>query len=218
MTKGKKTSTCLLCDGQTKLFYQSKSKHYYKCENCLALMLDPGDYLNSQEEKERYETHNNDIDDIRYQSFVSPIVESVRASYGTNHLGLDYGAGTGPVITSLLEKEGYQLKLYDPYFHYYPENLLKKYDYIVCCEVIEHFHKPYKEFASLSNMLKPGGAIFSMTEIYNEEIDFKTWYYKNDDTHVFFYHKKSLEWIKKEFGFAHLEIEGRLIKLKKEHL
>ena len=38
-------------------------------------MLDPLDYLSQEEEKERYKNHNNDVNDPRYQKFVSPIVE-----------------------------------------------------------------------------------------------------------------------------------------------
>lgn len=176
-------------------------------------MLHPSNYLSSAEEKARYKTHNNDIDDIRYQNFVSPVVEAVVNNYNTKHRGLDYGAGTGPVITSLLEKKGYKLNLYDPFFHFYPKNLDKKYDFIVCCEVIEHFHNPYAEFKSLTNMLNPNASIFLMTSLYDESIDFKTWYYKNDDTHVFFFHKKGLKWIKNNFGFSNLVIDGKLITL-----
>ena len=203
----------LLCSSRTEVFYKSKNKDYHKCENCFSIMLDPSNYVTSEEEKARYDTHNNDIHDIGYQNFVSPIVESVKENYSTNHLGLDYGAGPGPVITSLLENAGYNINLYDPYFHCYPENLSKKYDYIICSEVIEHFHKPYNEFKCLSNMLNENGSIFCMTSIYDEDINFDKWYYKNDETHVFFYHKKALEWIKKEFGFSDLKIDGKLIKL-----
>lgn len=178
-------------------------------------MLDPIDYVTDQEEKARYKTHNNDVHDIRYQTFVSPIVEAVKNNYHRKHLGLDYGAGTGPVITSLLEKEGYQLKLYDPYFHNYPKNLCKKYDYIICSEVIEHFHKPYAEFKALKKMLNSKGSIVCMTSLYDETINFETWYYKDDETHVFFYHHKALEWIKNEFSFSKLELAGELIRFSK---
>ncbi len=176
-------------------------------------MLDPSNYLTNEEEKERYEAHNNDVNDTRYQKFVSPIVEGVKDNYNTNHTGLDYGAGTGPVITSLLEKKGYDVKLYDPFFHNYSENLCKKYDYIICSEVMEHFHNPYYEFKSLTKILNSKGTIFCMTSLYNEDINFENWYYKNDPTHVFFYHKKALEWIKNKFSFSDLQIDGKLIKL-----
>lgn len=206
---------CLLCSHKTKLFYEFRNNNYYQCQGCSSLMLDPANYPSWEEEKEIYKTHNNDVKDIRYQNFVSPIVEAVKSSYNKNHKGLDFGAGTGPVITSLLEKEVYEINLYDPFFHFYPENLQKKYDYIICCEVIEHFHNPYDEFRKLTNMLSSKGSIFCMTSLYDESINFKNWNYKNDETHVFFYHKKALEWIKKEFAFSKLEIEGKLIKLRK---
>lgn len=178
-------------------------------------MLDPLDYVPSQQEKERYITHNNNVEDIRYQNFVSPIVENVKKHYDSSHTGLDYGAGTGPVITSLLKKDGYSLKLYDPFFHPYPENLQLTYDYIVCCEVMEHFHHPYDEFKKLYSMLNPQGTLFCMTDMYYETIDFKDWYYKNDETHVFFYHEKAIQWIKNEFGFISSEFNGRLIMFRK---
>lgn len=178
-------------------------------------MLDPLNYVTNEEEKQRYETHNNDIEDIRYQEFVWPIVDSVKRHYRTSHAGLDYGAGTGPVIASLLGKAGYDVKLYDPYFHRHPENLYGKYDYIICCEVIEHFHKPYDEFQRLTDMLNAGGSIFCMTSLYGDDIDFEKWGYKNDETHVFFYHKKALAWMKREFNFSGLETDDKFIKLTK---
>lgn len=207
-----KIMKCLLCSSQTELLYQIKKKKYYKCQKCRSLMLDPLNYLTSEEEESRYRNHNNDVNDPRYQRFVAPIVKAVKENYNINHLGLDYGAGTGPVITSLLEKEGYDLNLYDPYFHCYPQNLLKEYDYIICSEVIEHFHKPYEEFKRLNNMLNKNGSIFCLTSLYDEDIDFSGWNYKNDETHVFFYHKKALEWIRNKFNFSDLEIEGNFVK------
>lgn len=202
---------CLLCNGEVDLFYKEVNKHYYKCKNCNSVMLDPADYISGEKEKMRYQTHNNDIKDVRYQKFVSPIVDSVKTKYDTSHLGLDFGAGTGPVITSELEKLGYKLNLYDPYFHNYPDNLKINYDYIVVCEVMEHFYNPYAEFEKLSKMLNAEGSIFCMTEIYDDSIDFASWYYKNDDTHVFLYHKKAIEWIKSEFKFSKAKIDKRLI-------
>ncbi len=206
---------CLLCKGDLNLFSDFKNKRYYQCTNCLSIMLDPLNYLSALEEKLRYQTHNNDVNDPRYQNFVSPIVESVKANYQPKDLGLDFGSGTGPVIPRLLEKAGYKLKLYDPYFHNEPRNLNLDYDYVVCCEVMEHFYNPYQEFKKISNLLKPKGSIYCMTCLYDENIDFDNWYYKNDDTHVFFYHHKALDWIKVNFGFSEVKVEGRLITFKK---
>lgn len=206
---------CPLCQSKGQEFQEYRNRQYYRCEKCSSIFLDPSDYLSKQGEKDRYETHNNDVEDKGYQKFVSPIVEKVKEDYLPNHKGLDYGAGTGPVIASVLEKEGYQINLFDPYFHNHPENLKMSYDYIVCCEVMEHFYQPYQEFESLYDLLKPGGTLYCMTSLYHEDIDFKGWHYKDDITHVFTYHKKAIEWIKNEFGFSQVEIDGRLIQFKK---
>ena len=61
--------------------------------------------------------------------------------------------------------------------------------------------KPKMEFRSLKNMLNQKGKLYCMTDIYGESINFSKWYYKNDPTHVFFYHKNTVHWIQKEFGF-----------------
>jgi 2-polyprenyl-3-methyl-5-hydroxy-6-metoxy-1,4-benzoquinol methylase len=45
-----------------------------------------------------------------------------------------------------LEDDGYKIKQFDPFFHNDIAVLRRSYDYIVCCEVIEHFHSPSKEF------------------------------------------------------------------------
>lgn len=203
---------CLLCSCTVEKFYSEKSKQYYKCNNCSSVMLDPKDYISKAAEGARYNTHNNDVFDPRYQRFVSPIVNSVIDRYDNTAIGLDFGAGPGPVITKMLNDKGYTLNLYDPFFHKLPENLQLKYDYIVCSEVMEHFHHPYDEFMKLDMMLNDNGSIFCLTDMYHDEIDFSKWYYKNDETHVFFYHMDALIWIKDKFGFNTLEVDKRLIR------
>ncbi len=179
--------------------------------------MHPEDFPSSSEEEYRYTTHNNDIEDERYQRFVAPIVDLVIEDFSPkNTMGLDYGAGTGPVITKLLSDQGYQLELYDPYFHPNSSTLKKKYDYIVCCEVVEHFHTPDAEFQRLFSLLKKGGRLYCMTDFLEEDQLFSEWYYKNDETHVAFFNPSSLQWIKNHFGFSHVEKKGRLVVFSKQ--
>jgi SAM-dependent methyltransferase len=173
--------------------------------------MDPEHRPNSTDEKARYLHHQNDVNDLGYQQFSSPITSSVLRDFSSEHIGLDFGAGTGPVISKLLTDNKFNISLYDPFFHNHPELLEETYDYIVCCEVMEHFYSPAKEFALLKRLLKPGGKLYCMTELYHEGIDFKSWHYKSDPTHVFFYHQKSLEYIKEQFGFSAFSVEGRLV-------
>ncbi len=175
------------------------------------MFLEPELRPNPEEEKLRYLHHENDVNDLGYQKFSSPITSAVLRDFTPSDKGLDFGAGTGPVIAKLLTDKQFNISLYDPFFHPEAELLEQRYDYIVCCEVIEHFYSPSKEFALLKRLLKPGGKLYCMTDLYHEEVKFKSWYYKNDPTHVFFYHLQSLEHIKNKFEFSKLSIEGRLI-------
>jgi cyclopropane fatty-acyl-phospholipid synthase-like methyltransferase len=143
---------------------------------------------------------------------VQPIVQAILKAQPKAAVGLDFGAGTGPVIAQMLKKEGYDISLYDPFFYREKEVLNSTYDFIICCEVIEHFHDPATEFALLKKLLKPGGRLFCMTHLLTKKEDFKNWYYKNDFTHVIFYTPKTLQWIQKKVGFKHLSIDNRLIR------
>jgi len=205
--------SCALCKRDAQLFETIKTKYYYRCVYCDAIQLHPNHYLTREEEQAFYGTHNNDVHDPGYQKFVSPIVNSVFQHYNPNHQGLDYGAGTGPVITKMLTDKGYNMTLYDPFFWKDNAVLNQNYDFIVCCEVVEHFHNPHKEFLQLKELLKEMGSLFLMTAIYHDEIDFKKWFYKNDPTHVFFYTVKTFETIQRMYNFKSLHVNHRLIQL-----
>jgi len=209
-------SICPLCENKKDniLFDKYTRRKFYKCTNCKALFVDKDSIPNLEDEKTRYNEHINDVEDINYQKFVSPITNGIMNDFTTEHIGLDFGAGTGPVISKILEDNKYKIKQYDPFFSNYPDLLKEnKYDYIACCEVIEHFHDPKKEFKLLKSLLKEdNGKLYCMTELYNEETTkFKNWYYMNDKTHVFIYHKETIQWVAKEFGFSDVSIDGKLI-------
>lgn len=184
---------------------------HYRCRTCRSVFLDPQLRLNAEDEKQRYLNHNNDVNDVRYHQFVSPITESILNDFTKNSIGLDYGAGTGSAISKILTDHGFLIKQYDPFFHNYPDLLQERYDYIACCEVMEHFYEPRLEFERLRSMLKPGGKLYCMTELYWDNVPFGEWYYKNDPTHVFLYHKEAIKWIQENIGFAEFKIEGRMI-------
>lgn len=180
--------------------------YYFSCTKCNALVKDSQFYLTIQQEKARYEEHNNDVNDIRYQQFTSPITNFILNHYSQNHLGLDYGCGTGPVIATQLKTKGYQIQLFDPYF--YPDKgyLDFQYDFIFSCEVFEHFYHPKQEIEKLLSLLKYKGRLLIMTHQFTGVIAFIKWYYRKDPTHVFIYTQKTVEYIAKKY---HLNIEFR---------
>ena len=184
---------------------------YSRCINCETVFKQPESFPTPEEEKERYLLHDNDTNNLGYQDFVTPIVNSVLKSIPKFAEGLDFGAGTGPVAAKILEEKGYKVYLYDPFFYPNKEVLSTTYDFIICCEVIEHFHKPNDEFRLLRKLLRPGGSLFCMTHLLPPKSAFRDWYYKNDPTHVIFYSEGSVEWIQSNFNFSKATIDGRLI-------
>ena len=167
--------------------------------------------MDFENEEKHYRFHNNDVNDKGYQNFVSPITSAILADFTNTDSGLDFGAGTGSAISKVLQDNGFQIVQYDPFFHNHPELLKTQYNYIACCEVVEHFHHPAKEFELLKKLLLPNGKLYIMTHLYEPVVDFTTWYYKNDHTHVFMYQQETMEWIAKTFGFSSVEIKTRLI-------
>ncbi len=204
--------TCPLCSSAAELFLEIPPRKYFKCSKCLSVFLDPLNYLTPEKEKARYDKHQNDSNDQGYQEFTAPLIQELESGTQPGDRGLDFGAGPGAVIAGLLRKKGYSLELYDPYYWPQTEPLQSKYDYIICSEAMEHFREPHKEFLLMKSLLKPGGSLYCTTHIYSEAIDFKQWYYKNDPTHVFFYHENALNWIRDELGFAKLRINNRVLK------
>jgi len=200
---------CPLC---TALLKQKMDEAYYACDQCKGIVKDERLRPDRAAERAFYLTHENDVHDVRYQKFTSPISNYVLENFTAAHEGLDFGSGTGPVISKVLTDHGYQIQQYDPYFAKQPQFLTKTYDYIVACEVIEHFYHPREEFSQLRNMLRPGGELICMTLLYHSDIDFANWRYRKDPTHVFIYRKETLEYIQQHFDFALVEIrDGRFV-------
>lgn len=215
------TSYCPLCLHEADYFLTFETKmgnrNYYECSNCASVHLNKNELLTFQEEERRYAMHNNDVEDVRYQQFVSPISNQIIQEQDKNASGLDYGCGPGPVITHVLEQKGFSsIKLYDPYFFNHPKLLNATYQFIICCEVIEHFSHPKKEFKLMKSLLNTGGKFYGKTELLYEGLNaegFQKWWYKNDPTHCFFYSKKTLRFIAEAFQFSNLEIRDKFFVL-----
>ncbi|WP_297333265.1 class I SAM-dependent methyltransferase [Flavobacterium sp.] len=207
------TPPCPLCRATTILFNKQKERIFLQCSNCCSVLLHPQFYLSAKDEAAHYRQHNNNPSDTNYQKFISPVTKRVLDDFTVDNTGLDFGSGTGSAVVKVLEDNHYCIKQYDSFFHTDVTVLKQKYDYITCTEVAEHFKDPYKEFELLRKLLRPKGKLYIMTELFDTEKDFALWYYKNDPTHVFFYHKKAFEWIKYTFGYNDLYIEKRLVVL-----
>lgn len=203
---------CTLC--KTVLTDKIDSE-YYNCSTCNAYIKDDSLWFNQLKEKHHYEQHNNDVNDIGYQNFTAPVTNAIIEHCSNDKKGLDYGCGKGPVITEQLIKKGYEIDLYDPFFYPDEKYLKNKYDFIFSCEVFEHFYQPAFEINKLKNLLHKDGLLIIKTHLYNQQTPFENWYYRKDQTHVFIYTFKTMEYIAEMFDLEIVTLTEKLIIFKK---
>lgn len=192
--------SCPLCSSKdNELYFKDRKRKYYQCSNCKLLFVPKVSFLSIDEEKERYETHNNDPYESGYQTFLMKLLKPFSERLTTNMKGLDFGCGPTKTAEVLLGEKGINLNSYDPIFFPVTEYLNETYDFIVASEVVEHFCDPAKDWERMFSMLKAGGTLGVMTSCYPALNRFKLWRYKDDYTHVSFHDQETLQWLAARF-------------------
>ena len=181
---------CTVCkNNKVEFFLNIENLDYWQCKLCKATMLNPDHYISSKKEKKHYLKHNNEIDDTRYRDFLINLIEPLKDKICVNDIGLDYGCGYAPALADILKKDGFKIELYDPFFFKNENIFFRKFNFITCSEVVEHFFKPYEEFNKIDGLLAEKSWFAVMTSFMTEDYLFKNWYYRRDPTHVVFYKK-----------------------------
>jgi hypothetical protein len=193
-------------------FAQVDGRRYFECEQCRLVYLTPEQRLGPAEEFERYSKHQNDPMDARYRAFLSRLSRPLVERLADGAEGLDYGSGPGPTLSVMLEEQGFNMEIFDPFFAPGADMLRRSYDFITCTETAEHFHTPGDEFDRLRGLLRPGGWLGIMSEMLQEDHVFRDWYYIRDPTHVSFYRPGTMEWIATAHGWT-LELLQRNVAL-----
>ena len=214
------SAQCPLCgNGETSPFFTSQDstggREFNRCQNCDLVFVPETFHLDEQAQKERYLQHNNDPDDDEYRRFLSRLLDPLRPHLIPGSRGLDYGAGPGPALATMMREEGFDIRLYDLYFHPDERALKLIYDFITCTETAEHLSRPAEEFQRLHRLLRPSGWLGVMTGMLDSWDDFPDWYYHRDPTHVCFYSKSTMEWIGKQWSLDVLFPAQNVVLLRK---
>ncbi len=193
---------CPVCDGaRLRPFMQVDGRDYWRCDDCLATLLEPAQRPTLEAERREYRLHRNPPDDPGYRRFLGRLVVPLLARLAPGSEGLDYGCGPGPALAAMVVAAGHRMALYDPCFAPDSTVLARRYDFITCTEVIEHFHRPAAEFARLDALLRPGGLLAVMTCLQDDDRRFAGWHYRRDPTHVVFYREATLRRIAARHGW-----------------
>lgn len=192
---------CQLCLSQkTCAFFTNKEREFFRCGNC-GLIFAPAQYhLSPAKARARYELHQNSPADQGYRKFLGQLIDPLVKHLTPGMEGLDFGCGPGPTLSVLMEERGFKMVNYDPFFASDPRLLARQYDFVTCTETVEHFTDPRRDLELLLRLIKPGGVVGVMTELFRPDIDFGKWHYVNDLTHVSFFSEAAFSWFAREHG------------------
>jgi hypothetical protein len=202
MYQANQNISCPLCDSSahSTLDFSFKSRIFFHCAVCDLIFAHPDSFPDLDTEKNRYLHHKNDQNNDGYVSFLSQIIKPLTSLIQKDANGLDFGCGPNPVLSAIMTQKGFPCDYFDPIF--FPKNLNRTYDYIVATECFEHFFKPKVAIKQVTSILKTNGILAVMTNTWDDNVSFKSWYYMRDWTHVSFYHQKTIQWICKSYGYS----------------
>ncbi len=199
---------CLLCqtpDAAPFKVERKPERSYFHCAQCDLIFMNPAERLGPQEEKQRYDQHENNPSSAGYQAFFEPLIQGIddyfkAAGMSPSQLSvLDFGCGPTAVLSQLLASKGYKAFNYDLYYHPDQEQLRRTYHFVTSTEVWEHLYNPRQEIERQLRLLKPGGILAVMTSGHRGEASFHDWHYRRDLTHVVFFSEKTMKWIANHF-------------------
>lgn len=207
---------CTLCEGSRleEIALKDDLRSYFFCFNCNLIFVNPDFHLSKDAEKSRYSQHHNSIDQHGYVKFLNRAIEPSLAYVNEEMKGLDYGCGPSPTLSKLLRLQGITCFDYDPIFEI--DHPYRKYDFVFATECFEHFFFPKKDLQKISSLLRKDGTLSVMTERWSSLEDFNVWYYKNDPTHVSFYHYKTFEFIADAFSYEIVYNDERSVVILKK--
>lgn len=201
--------TCPLCKGsESGLYYTDRTRDYFQCGMCGLVFVPERFRLSAEEERARYDLHENDPSDAGYRRFLKGLLEPMAARLKPGAEGLDFGCGPGPTLSLMFAEAGFSCANYDPFYAPDETALLRTYDFVSCSEVIEHCYDPYAVFGQMLSLLKPGGVLGIMTQLVRDREAFARWHYIDDRTHVCFFSNETLKWVGDTFDVKPLFCEN----------
>ena len=169
-------------------------RHLFSCPSCGLVSIPSGYHLSVENERARYDLHDNSADNDGYVRFLSQVAEVVEKNAGSGVRVLDFGCGRNAVLTGILEARGIQCDAYDPlYDHPLPVPFpAATYGAVILCEVIEHCRDLQAVFGLAGTLCTRDASIVVRTRCYPEEVDWSRWWYAQDTTHINFFSTASL--------------------------
>jgi hypothetical protein len=197
---------CRLCGTvNSENVHRDQFRGYFRCASCGLIFVPSEEHVTRDEEKKRYDLHDNNSGHEGYVRFLKEIVSLVKERRSASDRILDYGSGRDAVLTRLLTQEGFYCAAYDPLYGIGGGALVQEYDVIILCEVIEHLRDLGKELSLIKNALSARGTVIVRTQPYPPLEKFPAWWYKNDSTHINFFSPDTITIVAEKIGRKRVE-------------
>lgn len=211
------SSACPLCaESEIVDFWHDRHRNYLQCSRCLLVFVPEKQHLSVEAEKVEYDLHQNSPNDKKYRGFLGRLASPLQERLRPGSIGLDFGCGSGPTISLMLNEGAHQTAVYDPI--YFPDDKVfdRKYDFITATEVVEHLRSPGRELDRLWLSIRGGGWLGIMTKLVIDREAFSTWHYKNDLTHICFFSRQTFRWWAEKYNAALVFVEKDVVLFRKQ--
>lgn len=185
---------CKLCGSLDAAdFCTGRTRKFIKCKSCGLIFVPAQDYLSIDDERARYDLHDNTSQNAGYVEYLAKCAAIVKQVVKPGSRVLDFGAGKNAVLTQMLAEEGYRCDAYDPLYSADTLTGNNKYDCIVICEVIEHLRDINADMELVKMSCAENAVIIIRTQLYVSDEKFTKWWYMQDLTHINFFSKRTIE-------------------------
>ncbi len=210
--------SCPLCSSETiidEIFHHRFARLIYHCGQCDLRFVQRTKCLSLSEQNLCYKNHRNNLRSDGYTKFLNRLITPLIEKKMQNSFGLDYGSGPYPMLQELLFEKGFlNIDLYDPL--YANQEISNKYDFVTCCEVVEHFINPGESWNHLCSLLGERSILVCSTGVFNPSHEILKWYYIQDVTHINFYTVSTFKWLANKFKLKLTKVTKDLVILEKE--
>ncbi len=185
--------------------------YYYKCSSCGFIFTTQFDDLSHDEVKklvynEGYEKVDPDWSDARPAQQVG-LIEGAFGPVKKEISVLDYGGGTGLLVERLKQAGFSDAVSYDPFYEEHGGRPERRFNLIVCFEVVEHSPDPFAVFAEMFSFLDSGrGFVLFSTLVAPPEIDQlkgSWWYIGPRNGHISIHTARSLSQVICRLGMTY---------------
>jgi hypothetical protein len=160
---------CRLCGSpDCRMIFRDIAREYRHCAVCDLIFVPASQFVTVEEERARYELHDNTGDHAGYRSFLSGVAEIVVQVTAQSGSILDFGSGRHAVLTSLLRERGYSCTAYDPLYGIGMDSAECTYNTVVLCEVIEHLRNLKEDVRIITGLANASGTLVIRTGFHRD--------------------------------------------------